>query len=72
VTRPSKLPSAQFRREWNAAFLLVTIAALLLVAGGHTIAGAAAVALGAIAFVARRSAMRKQGLGFYGQDKQSG
>lgn len=58
-----------FRREWNAAFGLVAAVAALLFAAGHHVAGAIAIGLGAAAFVARRSAMRKQGRGFYGQDK---
>jgi membrane protease YdiL (CAAX protease family) len=59
-----------FRREWNLAFALVAAAAALLFAAGHSVAGAIAIALGAAAFVARWSAMRKQDRGFYGQDKR--
>ena len=62
--------TALFRREWNLAFALVAGAAVLLFAGGHTLAGAITVGLGAVAFVARWCAMRKANRGFYGQDKR--
>ena len=61
--------TALFRREWNVAFGLVVAVAALLFAAGHHVAGAIAIGLGVAAFVVRRSAMRKQGRGFYGQDK---
>ena len=61
--------TARFAREWNFAFGLVAAAAALLFASGHTVAGAVAIGLGAAAIVLRRSAMRKQGRAFYGQDK---
>ncbi len=61
--------TARFAREWNFAFGLVAAVAALLFASGHAIAGAVVIGLGAAAFVVRRSAMRKQGRGFYGQDK---
>jgi hypothetical protein len=62
--------SARFAREWNFALLLVLVVAGLLFATSHAAAGAIAVGLGAAALVARWSAMRKQGRGFYGQERQ--
>jgi hypothetical protein len=63
-------PAGAFAREWNFAFgLIVAIAALLFV-NGHHLLGAIAIGLGATAFIARRSAMRRQNRGFYGQEKQ--
>jgi hypothetical protein len=58
-----------FAREWNAALAVVVLAAGILLATGHTIAAACTIAFGAVAIFARWSAMRKQGRGFYGQDK---
>jgi hypothetical protein len=58
---------AAFAREWNAAFALVVLIAALLFASGHYAAGAVALGLAAIAFLARRRAMRRLGRGFYGQ-----
>jgi hypothetical protein len=58
-----------FAREWNAALTLVVLAATILFATDHFLAGAAAVAFGAVAIVARWAAMRRQNFGFYGQDK---
>ena len=45
--RREELPgdTASFRREWNLAFALVAVAAALLFAAGHTVAGAIAIAL---------------------------
>ena len=63
-------PAGAFAREWNFAFgLIVAIAALLFV-NGHHVLGSIVVGLGATAFVARRSAMRRQNRGFYGQENQ--
>ena len=58
-----------FAREWNAALAVVVLAGGGLLATGHTIAAACTIAFGAVAIFARWSAMRKQGRGFYGQDK---
>jgi hypothetical protein len=58
-----------FAREWNAALALVALAAGILLATGHAVAAACTIAFGAVAIFARWSAMRKQGRGFYGQDK---
>jgi hypothetical protein len=58
-----------FAREWNAALALVVLAAGILLATGHAVAAACTIAFGAVAIFARWSAMRKQGRGFYGQDK---
>jgi hypothetical protein len=58
-----------FAREWNAALTLVVLAATILFATDHVLAGAAAVAFGAVAIVARWTAMRRQNLSFYEQDK---
>ena len=62
--------TALFRREWNLALALVASAAVFLLAAGHTVAGVIVVGLGAAAFVARWSAMRKANRGFYGQDER--
>ena len=59
-----------FRREWNLAFVLVAILAVLLFATGYTAGGLIALTLCAAALVARWSAMRKASRGFYGQDKR--
>jgi hypothetical protein len=59
-----------FRREWNLAFVLVAILAVLLFATGYTAGGSIALGLCAAALVARWSAMRKASRGFYGQDKR--
>jgi hypothetical protein len=63
--------TASFAREWNAAFGLVALAAGLLFASCHSIAGALALGRCAAAFLARRGAMRRQNRGFYGQERQS-
>jgi hypothetical protein len=60
-----------FRREWNLAFVLVAILAVLLFATGYTAGGSIALGLCAAALVARWSAMRKASRGFYGQDKRA-
>ena len=52
------------------AFGLVAAAAGLLFAAGHSVAGAIAFALCAGASPPGGRAMRKQGRGFYGQDKR--
>ena len=62
--------AASFRREWNFAFGLLAVAAGLLFAAGYNIAGAIAFALCAAGYAARRRATRKQGQGFYGQEKR--
>jgi hypothetical protein len=59
--------AARFAREWNAAFGLVAVAATLLIASGHVVAGVAALALCLAAVLARARAMRRQGRGFYGR-----
>jgi hypothetical protein len=56
---------ATFRREWNFAFALVAAAAVVLVAAGHTLAGALAAVLDAGAVAARWAATRRKGRGFY-------
>ena len=61
-----------FRREWNLAFVLVAILAVLLFATGYTAGGLIALGLCAAALVARWSAMRKANRGFYGQEKHPG
>ncbi len=58
-----------FAREWNAALALVVLAAGILLATGHVAAAAGAIAFGAVAIIARWTAMRRQNRGFYGQDK---
>jgi hypothetical protein len=70
VSRGHPGETASFRREWTFAFGLLAAAAGLLFAAGYTIAGAIAFALCAGGYAARRRAMRKQGLGFYGQEKR--
>jgi hypothetical protein len=60
-----------FAREWNAALVLVWLAAGILLATDHMLAGAGAIALSALAFVARWTAMRRQNRGFYGQDNSA-
>jgi hypothetical protein len=62
--------AARFAREWNVAFLLVAGVGGALVAVGQTVAGAVAFALCAAAVLARWHATRKQGRGFYGQEKR--
>ena len=62
-----RYPSNQ--QPWNAALAVVVLAAGGLLAMGHIIAAGGAIAFGAVAIFARWSAMRKQGRGFYGQDK---
>jgi hypothetical protein len=61
-----------FRREWNLAFVLVAILAVLLFATGYTAGGLIVLGLCAAALVARWSAMRKANRGFYGQEKHPG
>jgi hypothetical protein len=58
-----------FAREWNTALALVLLAAAILFARGYDLAAAGAIAFAALAMIARWSAMRRQGRGFYGQDK---
>lgn len=70
MTRTRPGGTASFRREWNFAFGLCAVAAGLLFAAGYNVAGAIAFALCAGGYAARRRATRKQGLGFYGQDKR--
>lgn len=60
-----------FAREWNAALALVLVAAAILLASGHALAAAGAVAFAALAVIARWTAMRRQNRGFYGQDKSA-
>ena len=60
-----------FAREWNTALALVLVAAIILFAADHVFVGTAAVAFGVVAIVARWTAMRRQNLGFYGQDKRA-
>lgn len=62
--------AASFRREWNFAFGLLAVAAGLLFTAGYNIAGAIAFALCAGGYAARRRATRKQGQGFYGEEKR--
>ena len=63
-------PAGAFAREWNFAFGLVAAIAALLFASGHHLLGAIVIGLGATAFFARRSAMRRHNRGFYGQENQ--
>jgi hypothetical protein len=58
-----------FAREWNAALALVLLTATILFATDHVLAGAPAVAFGTVAIVARWTAMQRQNLSFYEQDK---
>jgi hypothetical protein len=62
---------AWFAREWNAALALVLAGAALLLAAGDYLFAALAVGLGAVAVAARWRAMRRQGRGFYGEEKRS-
>jgi hypothetical protein len=62
--------TVRFAREWNFALALVLVAAGLLFAASYATAGAIAVGLGAAALAARWNAMRKQGRGFYGQERR--
>jgi hypothetical protein len=62
---------AQFAREWNAALGLVLAGAALLFSAGHYVAGVIAIGLSVTAFLARRSAMRREGRGFYGEESSS-
>jgi hypothetical protein len=62
--------AARFACEWNFALLLVLVVAGLLFAASYAAAGAIAVGLGAAALAARWCAMRKQGRGFYGQERR--
>jgi hypothetical protein len=66
---PAAEAAARFAREWNFALGLVLAAAAPLWTGGHPAFGMMAVGLAAAAFLVRRSAMRRQGRGFYGQEK---
>jgi len=61
---------ARFVREWNFAFLLVAVAAALLLAAGYAMAGLLAGGLCIAAVLARWSAMRRQNRGFYGRPKE--
>ena len=63
--------TARFAREWNVAFGLVAVLAVLLLAAGHVATGVVAGGLCVVAFVARYSSMRRQGRGFYGKQKQA-
>jgi len=63
--------TTRFAREWNAAFLLVAAVAALLLAAGYLVAGLAVAGLCAAAVLARWGAMRRQGRGFYGRQKQA-
>jgi hypothetical protein len=56
---------ATFRREWNVAFALVAVAAVVLLAAGHTLAGVLAALLDVGAVAARWAATRRKGRGFY-------
>jgi|GEM_PF-5718811 len=67
---PLDAETARFAREWNAALVLVLAAALLLLAGGHSLAGALAAGLAATAVAVRGRAMRRQGRGFYGEPRR--
>jgi len=60
-----------FAREWNAALALVLVAAAILLASGHTVAAAGALALAVLAMIARWIAMRRQNRSFYGQHKSA-
>ncbi|HEU4379971.1 MAG TPA: hypothetical protein VFR73_15475 [Hyphomicrobiaceae bacterium] len=60
-----------FAREWNAALALVLVAAAILLASGHTVAAAGALALAVLAVIARWIAMRRQNRSFYGQHKSA-
>ena len=66
---PTASETTPFRREWNAAFVLVAIVAGLLFATGYIVGALIALGLCAAAVVARWSAMRKANRGFYGQEK---
>ena len=68
--RPVASRQARFVREWNCAFGLVAIVAAVLFTAGHVIAGSIASGLCVAAYLARWSAMRSQGRGFYGHEKQ--
>lgn len=68
--KPAAGGTAQFAREWTFAFLLVVAGAALLLAAGHTGLGVAVAALCVAGYAARRSAMRKQGRGFFGHERQ--
>jgi hypothetical protein len=63
--------AARFAREWRFAFALVAATAAMLLATGQRLAGSLAAVLGAAAVGVRWSAMRKQGRGFWGQEKHS-
>lgn len=71
MTTQDTAGTARFAREWNAAFALVAVMAALLLAAGYVVAGLAIAGLCVAAVLARRTAMRRQGRGFYGQQKQS-
>jgi hypothetical protein len=70
MTRRPPAGRGSFRREWNFAFGLLAAAAGLLFAAGYNITGGIAFALCAAGYAARRRAMRKQSLGFYGEQKR--
>ena len=63
--------TARFAREWNVALVLVALVAAFLVANGRVVLGAVAGGLCVLAIVTRWYAMRKQGRGFYGQQRQA-
>jgi len=63
--------TARFAREWNVAFVLVAVVAAMLLAAGYVLPGVVAAGLCGAAVLARWRAMRRQGRGFYGQDKQA-
>jgi hypothetical protein len=63
--------TARFAREWNFALLLVALVAVYFLTDGHIVLSAVAGGLCMVAIIARWRAMRKQGRGFYGQQKQA-
>ena len=63
--------TARFAREWNAAFVLVAAASGLLLAAGRITMGLVVAGVCGVAVLARLRAMRRQGRGFYGQEKQA-
>jgi hypothetical protein len=72
VTRAPLPPdTARFAREWNFALALMAALGTLLWFTGHAVAGALAIGLAAAAVIARWSVMRRQGRGFYGQERTS-
>lgn len=63
--------TARFAREWKAAFVLMAVGSGLLLAAGRTAMGLVVAGVCGAAVLARLRAMRRQGRGFYGQEKQS-